>query len=316
MKNGLLLLMAIMASTAVAQVTSEHPFATWRSSVGTTVRARFVGLDGPTLTLENESGKQIKLPTSQLDQTSRDLARAFARIVELEQERITSEPPASEPPASEPPEMDAESTDGADKKASSVIYKGEYASPADAPEPEAPTDAKWGWVEVVDKFGESTGQGQMCILREGTFRNTATTGSECSFVFGFQENGGKGPISENGGLVFFVKVLEYGSSPMTHFDTGQGEIPYMLHLKVPDLEKAVEWPLNFSGGYLVIPANDATSNELVGHMLSLLLHEAKQGSTVKCVIENTSDPQNDYRFDLPLDGFQGALDYLLVRRKK
>jgi hypothetical protein len=70
-------------------------------------------------------------------------------------------------------------------------------------------NAQWETNYFVDDFGDKTEKGYESIMAEGTFSNSATSGSKASYKF----------IHDKGDKTVTLKVLEYGRSLATSTDS-------------------------------------------------------------------------------------------------
>lgn len=173
----------------------------------------------------------------------------------------------------------------------------------------------WENTEVVDEFGDATGESAIRSVVSGTFSNTATAESDLTVV-AFITMGvpaySSDFISDNATLISNTltyptsaynvqfRLLEYDKTPATHLKSDN----MILKTKVgEDVEEYILIGNEDNSDLLVNPViMDKTGFERNGE---LLLKDLYEGNDVRCIVEIGS---SKYKFTLEAGNFQKIID--------
>ena len=173
----------------------------------------------------------------------------------------------------------------------------------------------WENTEVVDEFGDATGESAIRSVVSGTFSNTATAESDLTVV-AFITMGGPAYssdfISDNATLISNTltyptsaynvqfRLLEYDKTPATHLKSDN----MILKTKVgEDVEEYILIGNEDNSDLLVNPViMGKTGFERNGE---LLLKDLYEGNDVRCIVEIGS---SKYKFTLEAGNFQKIID--------
>ena len=138
------------------------------------------------------------------------------------------------------------------------------------------TQSAWSLVEIVDEFGDATGNQKVCSLIQGSFSNSATTDSDLSVTAVFDSG------------ILELKLLEYGNIPVSAFSSDD------LALKVKICDYVYEYPVYFADPFFIV---ETTQNEMPTALPTALLG----GQEVKVVLYVGTS-----KYDFVMDG-QGLM---------
>ncbi len=173
----------------------------------------------------------------------------------------------------------------------------------------------WENTEVVDEFGDATGESAIRSVVSGTFSNTATAESDLTVV-AFNTKGvpaySSDFISDNATLISNTltyptsaynvqfRLLEYDKTPATHLKSDN----MILKTKVgEDVEEYILIGNEDNSDLLVNPViMGKTGFERNGE---LLLKDLYEGNDVRCIVEIGS---SKYKFTLEAENFQKIID--------
>lgn len=160
----------------------------------------------------------------------------------------------------------------------------------------AETDAAQCWeiVDIVDDFGDATGETCIKSAVTGTFSNTATSDSDLTVVV-FINN------TDSGEYTVEFRLLEYNETRATHLNSDD----MILKTKVDD--EIIEYHLfggeNSNSDIYIIPLSFSRIDQ--GRDGELLVKELYEGNDVRCIIEIGS---SKYTFTLEAGNLKKIID--------
>lgn len=159
---------------------------------------------------------------------------------------------------------------------------------------ETDTAQCWEIIDIVDDFGDGTGENCIKSAVTGIFSNTATSDSDLTVIV-FINN------TDSGEYIVEFRLLEYNETSATHFSSDD----MILKTKVDD--EIIEYRLfggeNSNSDIYIIPLSFSRIDQ--GRDGELLVKELYEGNDVRCIIEMGS---SKYTFTLEAGNLKKIID--------